>query len=112
MHACENLGPFTERIVLFESFQDQRDCPPECPCEAGRDVACSATATLHANSGNCNPGESVPVAVGDCDFPNGASSVQLASVTAEVPCEPLQASIEPAGQITPIGAHTVCCAPA
>lgn len=110
-HECVGTAPFVDsRVVAYESFRDDRTCPLECGCESNDSVACPGQSRVGGTAGcqtdffgldieQCNPRAQ------GIDY----VSVEVEDMQGEVTCAPIEAVLEVAGAVEPLGPVTYCC---
>lgn len=98
-------GDFTQRQVLYQSVQDDRDCST-CGCDDAQG-SCSATVTLRAGEG-CSAGSPASGPDATCLYiETPARSVDLAYDAPDVVCAPTGGA--PTGSASEADAITLCC---
>ncbi|MDI1430217.1 hypothetical protein [Polyangium sorediatum] len=114
IHACPDVD-YTERFIVYDSFEDQRMCSP-CTCGAPEGSSCSAWITLYedavcsAKTFNISVSSSKPTCL-DIN-PEGQG---IAAKTAKAPtyhsgvCE--ASGGVPSGEVVLAGPRTLCCRP-
>ncbi len=112
---CPGFGPYTEKHVFYDSYDDTRACSP-CTCGAPTGSTCSSKVSIYTD-GACSTlaYQATVDATGPAchDVPAGTP---LGSKSATPPtyapgaCSP--GGGMPMGAATPTGAATLCCLPA
>lgn len=111
---CPNLGPYQEKHVFYDGFEDTRTCSA-CTCGPVSGSTCSTQVTIFTDDA-CSTqlvAATVTASASSChDVPAGSA---LGSKSATAPayeagtCQP--SGGEPMGMASPVGPSTFCCIP-
>jgi hypothetical protein len=105
-HECPASSVYTERLVTFASYDDQRSCD-SCDCEFdGVNTVCGAL-ELFDNDPDCT---GTPIDVGACAaMPNlFAGQAKFTKNPQQVSCDATPNPVT-SGEVVGVGATTVCC---
>jgi hypothetical protein len=114
--SCYKLGPYQDRYVFYDDYQDTRDCT-SCACGAPSGSTCSASISVYTDGACASmpPLEEVTVtsAAPSChDVPAGSALGSKAAGPATYSpgaCQP--SGGDPIGAAVPINPSTICCLP-
>jgi hypothetical protein len=108
-HDCPEGSIFSERLLTFDSIDDQRSCDT-CDCDVGVGGTCG-TIAIYTNSTNCSTAGIALSATCTDNLGGAVPRAEYHVAASGHPCEPVAASPPPTGEATGADPTTVCCVP-